>query len=157
MARAAHPKAMAPSGPGATRTAPPTAPAQFPMQGRYRAYTLFATHYFELTALAERLPHVANVHLDAVEHADRIVFLHAVKPGPANRSYGLQVAALAGLPRTVIGQAREHLEGLEAAGDLARDETPQLALFAPAPVAPAAPDTTTVCPGSGRPTSSRPK
>jgi DNA mismatch repair protein MutS len=64
-----------------------------------RAFTLFATHYFELTALAEEIDAVANVHLDAVEHGERIVFLHAVREGPANQSYGLQVAALAGVPR----------------------------------------------------------
>ena len=58
-----------------------------------RAFTLFATHYFELTALATELPACANVHLDATEHGDRLVFLHAVKDGPASRSYGLQVAA----------------------------------------------------------------
>ena len=77
------------------------------------AYTLFATHYFELTALAAQLPGVANVHLDATEHRDGIVFMHAVKPGPANRSYGLAVAKLAGVPREVIAAARQYLEALE--------------------------------------------
>jgi DNA mismatch repair protein MutS len=77
------------------------------------AYTLFATHYFELTALAEELPHCANVHLDATEYADQLVFLHTVKEGPANQSYGLQVARLAGVPRAVIGDARRFLAGLE--------------------------------------------
>ncbi len=77
------------------------------------AFTLFATHFFELTELAERLPGVANVHLDAVEHGHRIVFLHRVREGPANRSYGLQVAALAGIPQGVIAQARRMLEELE--------------------------------------------
>jgi DNA mismatch repair protein MutS len=62
------------------------------------AYTLFATHYFELTALARPGSGIANLHLDAVEHGDALVFMHAVRPGPANRSFGLQVAALAGLP-----------------------------------------------------------
>ncbi len=71
-----------------------------------RCHTLFATHYFELTALASEFKQVANVHLDAVEHKDRIVFLHAVEEGPANRSYGLQVAQLAGVPGTVIRAAR---------------------------------------------------
>ncbi len=80
-----------------------------------RAFTLFATHYFELTALPESLPGIVNVHLDAVEHGEDIVFLHAVKEGPANQSYGLQVAALAGVPRAVIGKAREKLHHLEAA------------------------------------------
>ena len=78
-----------------------------------RAFTLFATHYFELTALAEELPGVANVHLDATEHGDHLVFLHAVKPGPANQSYGLQVAALAGVPKSVIRAARRYLAELE--------------------------------------------
>ncbi len=63
-----------------------------------RSLTLFATHYFEMTALAAEFRQVANVHLDAVEHKDRIVFLHSVEEGPANRSYGLQVAQLAGVP-----------------------------------------------------------
>ncbi|MGH8197525.1 MAG: DNA mismatch repair protein MutS [Steroidobacteraceae bacterium] len=80
---------------------------------KLRAFTLFATHYFELTELAEELPEVANVHLDASEHGDGIVFLHAVKPGPASKSYGLQVARKAGVPREVIENAREYLERLE--------------------------------------------
>ena len=80
---------------------------------RLRAFTLFATHYFELTELADGIPEVANVHLDATEHADGIVFLHAVKPGPASRSYGLQVAQKAGVPREVIESARGYLEKLE--------------------------------------------
>ena len=79
-----------------------------------RAFTLFATHYFELTALPEVTEGVANVHLDATEYADRIVFLHAVRPGPANRSYGLQVAALAGVPQSVIAEARCKLRELES-------------------------------------------
>jgi DNA mismatch repair protein MutS len=81
-----------------------------------RAFTLFATHYFELTTLAEEIDVVANVHLDAVEHGERIVFLHAVRDGPANQSYGLQVAALAGVPRAVIDAARRRLTELEARG-----------------------------------------
>ncbi len=80
---------------------------------KLQAWTLFATHYFELTALPERFPNIANVHLDASEHQDGIVFLHAVKPGPANQSYGLQVAQLAGVPMTVIRQARDKLHQLE--------------------------------------------
>ena len=79
-----------------------------------RAYALFATHYFELTELADECEGVANVHLDAVEHAHSLVFLHTVKPGPANRSFGLQVAALAGLPRRVLKRAEAVLKGLEA-------------------------------------------
>jgi DNA mismatch repair protein MutS len=78
-----------------------------------RAYTLFATHYFELTRLAEPGSGIANVHLDAVEHGDRLVFMHAVKDGPADRSFGLQVAALAGLPKAVVSQARARLAELE--------------------------------------------
>lgn len=78
-----------------------------------RAFTLFATHYFELTALSNDLPCVANVHLDAVEHDDNIVFLYAVNDGPANQSYGLQVAQLAGVPRPVIQRAKEKLLELE--------------------------------------------
>ncbi len=81
-----------------------------------RAYTLFATHYFELTALAEQLDGVANVHLDAVEHGDSLVFLHALKEGPANRSFGLAVASLAGVPKAVVDAARRYLAELEAAG-----------------------------------------
>ncbi|WP_348759904.1 DNA mismatch repair protein MutS [Candidatus Methylocalor cossyra] len=77
------------------------------------AYTLFATHYFELVALPETCPGVHNVHLDAMEHKDGVVFLHAVKEGPANRSYGLQVAALAGVPKAVLSKARAKLEALE--------------------------------------------
>lgn len=78
-----------------------------------RAYTLFATHYFELTSLAETLPGVANVHLDAAEHGDSIVFLYAVNEGPASQSYGLQVAQLAGVPHVVIHRAKQKLAELE--------------------------------------------
>jgi DNA mismatch repair protein MutS len=87
---------------------------------RVRAFTLFATHYFELTTLATEVEGCANVHLDATEHGDSIVFLHAVKDGPANRSYGLQVAQLAGVPRGVITEARRYLEHLEAERDRQR-------------------------------------
>jgi DNA mismatch repair protein MutS len=80
---------------------------------RLRAFTLFATHYFELTRLPDFYEDIANLHLDAVEHGDRIVFLHAVKEGPADRSYGLQVAALAGVPKAVLDQARSRLQELE--------------------------------------------
>ncbi len=91
-----------------------------------RCYTLFATHYFELTALADETVEggpsgIANVHLDAIEHRDHagnetLVFMHAVKDGPANRSFGLQVAALAGLPRETVAQARRRLAELEQRG-----------------------------------------
>lgn len=79
-----------------------------------RAYTLFATHYFELTSLPETYSSIRNVHLDAIEHGNGIVFLHAVKPGPANQSYGLQVAQLAGIPSSVITSARQKLVQLES-------------------------------------------
>jgi DNA mismatch repair protein MutS len=79
-----------------------------------KAFTLFATHYFELTALADELPACRNVHLDATQHKGELVFLHAVKPGPANQSYGLQVAALAGVPKEVIKRARSYLGELES-------------------------------------------
>ena len=79
-----------------------------------RAFTLFATHYFELTGLPEQLPDCANVHLDASEHGDELIFLHAVKEGPANQSYGLQVARLAGVPARVVADARHYLAALEA-------------------------------------------
>ncbi|MBT8768642.1 DNA mismatch repair protein MutS [Metapseudomonas boanensis] len=80
---------------------------------RLRAFTLFATHYFELTVLPESEPVVANVHLNATEHNERIVFLHHVLPGPASQSYGLAVAQLAGVPGGVIQRAKEHLSRLE--------------------------------------------
>jgi DNA mismatch repair protein MutS len=95
-----------------------------------RSFTLFATHYFELTQLPESHPSAVNVHLSAVEHKDSIVFLHAVQDGPASQSYGLQVAQLAGVPPAVIRAARKHLARLESQ---ALDATPQLDLFAPAP------------------------
>jgi DNA mismatch repair protein MutS len=80
---------------------------------RNRSYTLFATHYFELTRLVEDYKQVANVHLDAVEHGDGIVFLHSVEEGPASQSYGLQVAQLAGIPKSVIAAAKRRLAQLE--------------------------------------------
>jgi DNA mismatch repair protein MutS len=80
-----------------------------------KAFTLFATHYFELTVLPENEPVVANVHLNATEHNERIVFLHHVLPGPASQSYGLAVAQLAGVPAAVIQRARDHLARLETA------------------------------------------
>jgi DNA mismatch repair protein MutS len=114
-----------------------------------RSYTLFATHYFELTALAAPGSGIANVHLDAIEHRDHagnesLVFMHAVKDGPADRSFGLQVAALAGLPKTVVRQARARLAELEAQGRAAPatpltaqalDAPQQIGLFAPSSAA----------------------
>jgi DNA mismatch repair protein MutS len=101
-----------------------------------RAFTLFATHYFELTSLPAELPGVANVHVEAVEHGDQLIFLHSVKDGPANQSYGLQVAALAGIPKTVTAQARRYLTELERERDALRSHnSPQadLPLFSPPP------------------------
>ena len=80
---------------------------------RNRSYTLFATHYFELTRLVEDFKQVVNVHLDATEHGNGIVFLHTVQEGAANQSYGLQVAALAGIPKSVVASARRKLTQLE--------------------------------------------
>ena len=91
-----------------------------------RCYTLFATHYFELTQLADDLEHAVNVHLTATEHDDTIVFLHNVHDGPASQSYGLQVAKLAGVPQDVIRNAKEqlsHLEGGAAPARPAADHT----------------------------------
>ncbi|WP_246181569.1 DNA mismatch repair protein MutS [Dechloromonas hortensis] len=78
-----------------------------------RCLTLFATHYFELTRLSHEYSELANVHLDAVEHNDRIVFMHSVEEGPANQSYGIQVAALAGIPNAVVRAARKQLREFE--------------------------------------------
>ena len=113
-----------------------------------RSYTLFATHYFELTALAEPGSGIANVHLDAVEHHDgqggeTLVFMHAVKDGPADRSFGLQVAALAGLPKAVVREARGRLAELEQRRSdpapvltaQALDGPQQFGLFAPSSAA----------------------
>ena len=109
-----------------------------------RCYTLFATHYFELTALADEAVDggpsgIANVHLDAVEHGEALVFMHAVKDGPANRSFGLQVAALAGLPRQTVAAARRRLAELETrsqddARRPAQEPAPQQFGLFPAPV-----------------------
>ena len=84
------------------------------MGEKARAFTLFATHYFELTALAQEIPACGNVHLDATEHKGQLVFLHSVRPGPANQSYGLQVASLAGVPGDVIRRAKRYLKTLES-------------------------------------------
>ena len=111
---------------------------------KIRALTLFATHYFELTSLAAEAAGVANVHVEAVEHGDRLIFLHSVKDGPANQSYGLQVAALAGIPKSVTAQARRYLTELERERDALRSySSPQgeLPLFSPPPIsAPPIPD-----------------
>jgi DNA mismatch repair protein MutS len=92
-----------------------------------KSLTLFATHYFELTRLAQEHKEVANAHLDAVEHKDSVVFLHAVEEGPASQSYGLQVAGLAGVPKPVVRRARKYLQMLEDAS-LARGNQDDLFL-----------------------------
>lgn len=79
-----------------------------------RSMTLFATHYFELTGLDQLLPATINLHVDATEHGDNVAFLHHVKPGAANRSFGLQVAKLAGVPQHVISKAQTKLKALES-------------------------------------------
>jgi DNA mismatch repair protein MutS len=108
---------------------------------RVGALTLFATHYFELTVLANELPGVVNLHLDATEHGDELVFLHAVREGPANRSYGLAVAKLAGVPGPVIAAARRYLAQLEAQRDaVAASPSPQGSLPFGAPPPPPPPD-----------------
>jgi DNA mismatch repair protein MutS len=81
---------------------------------RNRSFTLFATHYFELTEFPARHERAINVHVSAAESGDDIVFLHAIEAGPASRSYGVQVARLAGMPATLVRQARATLEALEA-------------------------------------------
>jgi DNA mismatch repair protein MutS len=101
-----------------------------------RSLTLFATHYFEMTRLAEDFREAVNVHLDAVEHKDRIVFLHSVEEGPASQSYGLEVAQLAGVPGAVIRAARKRLAELEEHGLAAG---PQRDLFGAGKGAPEAP------------------
>ncbi|WP_210396996.1 DNA mismatch repair protein MutS [Motiliproteus sediminis] len=98
------------------------------LAGATGAFTLFATHYFELTALPELYPTIANVHLTATEHNDHIIFMHSVHDGPASQSYGLQVAQLAGVPPEVIQQARQKLHQLE---QLAPNEVQPVAAIEP--------------------------
>jgi len=93
------------------------------------ALSLFATHYFELTSLPEHLHEVENVHLDAIEHDDKIVFLHTVKKGATNRSYGLQVALLAGVPRNIVSQAKQFLQEMEACQSLPNSDKKQDDMF----------------------------
>ena len=94
---------------------------------RNRALALFATHYFELTALPSELPGCANVHFDAMEHRDGIVFLHEVAEGPASRSYGVQVAKLAGVPQDTVRQAQKYLQRIDR---FSVRDAPQADLFA---------------------------
>ncbi|MPY22578.1 DNA mismatch repair protein MutS [Shewanella psychropiezotolerans] len=101
---------------------------------KIEAMTLFATHYFELTQLPDLIDNVENVHLDAIEHGDTIVFMHAVQEGAASKSYGLQVAALAGVPARVIAAAKHklhHLESRDSKGST--QESPQQAMVFPEP------------------------
>ena len=93
------------------------------------AFSLFATHYFELTSLPEYTTGVVNVHFDAIEHDDKIVFMHAVKDGPTDRSYGLQVAQLAGVPKIIIEKAKQHLCELESMHGKHISQQPQNDLF----------------------------
>jgi DNA mismatch repair protein MutS len=102
------------------------------LHDRNKAFTLFATHYFELTAFPERHPGALNVHVSAAESGDGIVFLHQIEPGPASRSYGVQVARLAGMPAPLIRQARAALEALEASSNA---QQAQVDLFAAPPPA----------------------
>ncbi len=95
---------------------------------RIGCFTLFATHYFELTELATQLEGIVNVHFDAVEHGEHIVFLHTLEEGPASRSYGIQVARLAGIPRDVIYQAQRKLNMLENFTPTTKPTTPHLAV-----------------------------
>jgi DNA mismatch repair protein MutS len=116
------------------------------LHDRNRAFTLFATHYFELTEFPARHRHAVNMHVSAAESGDDIVFLHAIEPGPASRSYGVQVARLAGMPAGVLRQARQTLDTLEAQQHAGES---QIDLFAPAPEpepAPLAPPPAVVAP-----------
>jgi DNA mismatch repair protein MutS len=104
------------------------------------AFTLFATHYFELTGLPEELAGVRNVHLTATEHGRELIFLHSVREGPASQSYGLHVAELAGVPRDVVGRARDYLRKLERQQHTALPPSPQAELhFDPTPAPGTAP------------------
>src|SRR4030095_11318462 len=105
------------------------------LHDRTRAFTLFATHYFELTELPVKHPHALNMHVSAVESGDDIVFLHEITPGPASRSYGVQVARLAGMPGSLLRHAGATLEALEASKHAA---DAQIDLFAAPPAAPPA-------------------
>jgi len=102
------------------------------LASRIKAMTLFATHYFELTTLPDKMEGTVNVHLDAIEHGDTIAFMHSVQDGAASKSYGLAVAALAGVPKDVIKRARQKLKELETLSNNAAASNvdgPQLALL----------------------------
>jgi DNA mismatch repair protein MutS len=106
------------------------------LHDRNHAFTLFATHYFELTDFPRKHPHALNVHVSAVEQGDDIVFLHEIQMGPASRSYGVQVARLAGMPASLVRQARATLEALESQKQA---DQAQIDLFAAPPEAPIEP------------------
>jgi len=106
------------------------------LHDRTKAFTLFATHYFELTELPVKHDRALNMHVSAAESGDDIVFLHEIQPGPASRSYGVQVARLAGMPASLVRQARATLEALEAQK---HSSDAQIDLFA-APVAASEPE-----------------
>lgn len=114
---------------------------------RIGAFTLFATHYFELTSLPDELPSCANVHLDATEHGRELIFLHRVKEGPANQSYGLSVAELAGVPRDVVDEARDYLARLEQHQQTLVPPGPQRQLELAPAVPPASTPTSSALPG----------
>ena len=111
------------------------------LHDRTRAFTLFATHYFELTELPVKHERAGNWHVSAVETGDDIVFLHELQPGPASRSYGVQVARLAGMPAALVRQARATLEALESRSRAAEAQfdlfstPPEAAPIEPSPVA----------------------
>jgi len=102
------------------------------LHDKTQAYTLFATHYFELTEFPAKHHAAINVHVSAVESGRDIVFMHEIQPGPASKSYGIQVARLAGMPAAVVNHARQTLEALEAQ---ATQHNAQVDLFAPPPAA----------------------
>ena len=128
--------------PGAGRR---PSPAQ--LHDRNRSFTLFATHYFELTEFPAKHERAINVHVGAVESGHDIVFLHQIEPGPASRSYGVQVARLAGMPAALIRQARATLEALEAKAQAGQA---QVDLFAPPPAAAARAESRAAGRGAGR-------
>lgn len=97
------------------------------LASKIKAFTLFASHYFELTLLAEQIDSLANVHLDAVEHDDKIIFMHTVQEGAASKSFGLQVALLAGVPKAVVTRAKQRLAELE------QQQVPSVATAIPTP------------------------
>jgi DNA mismatch repair protein MutS len=106
------------------------------LHDRNKSFTLFATHYFELTEFPTRHAQAVNVHVSAVESGEQIVFLHQIEAGPASRSYGVQVARLAGMPASLVRQARHTLQTLEA---MQHAGNAQVDLFAPPPERNAAP------------------